>query len=616
MAGEIVFYKNIIENMQEGVMTLDLQGKVTMFNDTAALILGMPQEDVLDQSFGMIFMMEMEDNDEFNQVILDAVYESAMGKKQIVEFKRPDNTLVHLSLSTSYIKSGQAPARDQGQEQDRSGVIVVFNDITKIVKFQKSERQLNQQLQKAVLESEETNKTLSSALKKVKVIQISIVVMILLAGVGGGGYLWHMDTLSDSFLSTDSQIPQTMGIEGMQPYTVSSQPVSNSVSLSGYVAPLEEINIVAPFDGKIKEKFFVYDQKTQKEDLLLKMDTSKLKISLREHKSSYIKARQRYNEVANWDKSTEVSRAKRSFIKAKSSLTNTKRKLEETKLLFEKGIIPASELKTSEIEYFNQSLDFTAVQEELDGVLKKGDKENLDIAQFEMENATVNLKEIEEKLGHAVVFSPVSGIVIQPTLGGDSKNKSIEAGTSVSQGEILFTIGNLEGISIKAKVDEIDIGQIQFGQEVIVQGDAFANIPLTGKVSHISSNAVGSQGQAPAFDVTVTIASLTQVQKQKIKLGMSTNLEIMVYQNSSALLIPLTAVEIQGDKKWVKTLDPATGELAAVEVETGMTTMDSVEILEGLKENDTIYFELGPSGSMPSRFGSAQGEPAAFGRSP
>ncbi len=588
MAGEIVFYRNIIENMQEGVMTLDLKGKVTMFNDTAALILGMPQEDVLDQSFGMVFMMEMEDNDEFNQVILDAVYESALGKKETVEFKRPDNTLVHLSLSTSYIKSDQ----DQAQEQDRSGVIVVFNDITKIVKFQESERQLNQQLQEAVLESEETNKTLSSALKKVKVIQISILVMVLLAGIGGGGYLWHMGSLSDSF-SMDSPMPQEMGLSGLQPYMVTSQAVSNSVSLSGYVAPLEEINVVAPFDGKIKEKFFVYDQKIQKDDLLLKMDTSKLKVSLRELKSSYIKARQRYNEVANWEKSSEVARAKRSFIKAQSSLEHTKRKLKETKLLFEKGIISASEFKTSEIEYFNQNLDFAAVQEELDGVMKKGDRENLDIAQFELENAKVNLKEIEEKLKYAIVSSPVSGIVIQPTQGGDSKNKSIEAGTSVSQGEILFTIGNLEGISIKAKVDEIDIGKIQFGQEVIVQGDAFANIPLKGKVSHISSNAVGNQGQAPAFDVTVTIASLTPTQKQQIRLGMSTNLEIMVYQNSAALLIPLTAVEIQGDKKWVKTKALDTDEFVRVEVKTGMTTMDSVEILEGLKENDTIYLMPG-----------------------
>ncbi len=40
-------------------------------------------------------------------------------------------------------------------------------------------------------------------------------------------------------------------------------------------------------------------------------------------------------------------------------------------------------------------------------------------------------------------------------------------------------------------------------------------------------------------------------------------------------------------------MDPATGELVPIQVETGMTTMDSVEILEGLKENDTIYMQGG-----------------------
>ena len=82
MAGEIAFYKNIIENMQEGVMTLDLKGKITMFNDAAAMILGLAQEAVIHQPFGMAFMMEMEGNDDFNQAILDAVYKSAVGRSE------------------------------------------------------------------------------------------------------------------------------------------------------------------------------------------------------------------------------------------------------------------------------------------------------------------------------------------------------------------------------------------------------------------------------------------------------------------------------------------------------------------------------------------------------
>lgn len=582
MAGEIVFYKNIIENMQEGVMTLDLKGKITMFNDAAAMILGLAREEILDQPFGMAFMM-VEGNDEFNQAILDAVYKSAVGHEETLGFKRPDGTLIQLSITTSYLKSDQA--------RDPSGVIVVFNDITEILNFQENEKQLNRQLQKAVLEAEQTNTNLKSALKKVQVIRIAIILMIFLGVSGGGFYLWHMDFLSQSLFTKAPPSAQEIMPQGMQTFTVSKQAVANFVSLSGYVAPLEEINVVAPFDGTIKKKFFVYDQRTEQSNPLLEMDTSKLKINLRELSSAYIKTRQRYNEVANWEKSSEVSRAKRSFTKAKNSLDTSKRKLEETELLFKKGIIAASEFESAQIELFNQNLDFAAAQEELDGVMEKGNQENREIAQFELKNAEVNLKEIEEKLAHATVYSPVSGIVIQPIQAGDAKSKSIEPGISVTQGEILFTIGNLDGLSIKAKVDEIDIGKIQFDQEVTVQGDAFAGVPLVGKVSHISSNAVTGQSQAPTFDVTVSITSLSPTQKKQIKLGMSTNLEIMVYRNPSALLIPLDAVEIRDNKRWVTVMEK--GELKPIEVTTGMTTINSVEILEGLRENDTIYYQPG-----------------------
>jgi HlyD family secretion protein len=583
MAGEIVFYKNIIENMQEGVMTLDLKGKITMFNDAAAMILGLSQEEIIHQPFGMAFMMEMEGNDEFNQAILDAVYKSAVGQEETLGFKRPDGTLIQLSMTTSYLKSDQA--------QDPSGVIVVFNDITEILNFQENEKQLNRQLQNAVLEAEQTNSILTSALKKVQVIRIAIILMIFLGISGSGFYLWHMDFLSQSLFTTAPPSDQEDTPQGMQQFTVSKQAIANFVSLSGYVAPLEEINVVAPFDGKIKNKFFVYDQRTEQGEALLEMDSSKLKISLRELTSSHIKTRRKYNEVANWEKSSEVSSAKRSFTKAKNSLETSKRKLKETDLLFKKGIIPASEFESAKIALFNENLDFAAAQEALDGVIKKGNKENRDIAKFELTNAEVNLKEIKDKLAHATVYSSVSGIVIQPTQSGEAKNKSIEPGISVTQGEILFTIGNLEGLSIKAKVDEIDIGKIQFDQKVTVQGDAFANIPLIGRVSHISSNAVTGQSQAPTFDVTVSIDSLTPAQKKQIKLGMSTNLEIMVYQNPSALLIPLDAVEIRDNKKWVTIMDK--GKLTPLEVTTGMTTINSVEILEGLKENDTIYYQPG-----------------------
>ncbi len=600
MAREIIFYKNIIENMKEGVMTLDMAGTVTMYNDAAKDILGIPVDKVLNKPFGRVFMMELEDNDEFNQVILDAIYDAAVGKTATISFQRPDNTSRVLSMSTSYLKS------EEEEKKKNAGVIIVFSDITQITKSREKEEELNLKLRNAFVKAEEINKNLNAALKKVQFIRVFITMIVILGFIGGGYYVWNQDVLPQSLFSTTASSGADAASLDMIPVKIQRQRVTTSISLAGFVAPLEEINVVAPFDGKVKKKFFVYDQRVQKGDLLLTMDTSQLQVSLRGKKAAYIKSRQNHNKIKNWEKGVDMSRARRSVTKAKKNLDRSKRKLAETKVLFEKGIIAASELESAKMEYFNQQLDFTAVQEQLDGELAKGNKENVDIAEMELKNARVSVEEIEAKLGQASICSPVSGIIILPTQGSskEEKNKLVEPGISVSQGAILLSVGNLDGLSVKAKVDEIDVGKIDFDQKVIVSGDAFSDIPLEGRVSQISSNAVGSGEETPMFDVTVGVRSLTQTQKTRIKLGMSTNIEILVYENLGAVVIPLQAVKMRGNKKWVIVKNTANASFREIEITTGMTTLSGVEVLKGLEESDQVFISNGSPGvgsSMPDQ---------------
>ncbi len=73
MAGKRIFYQRIIESMNEGVMALNPKGIITMFNDPAGNILSLRPDEVRDKPFGQILMMEMAENDQFCQVILDAI---------------------------------------------------------------------------------------------------------------------------------------------------------------------------------------------------------------------------------------------------------------------------------------------------------------------------------------------------------------------------------------------------------------------------------------------------------------------------------------------------------------------------------------------------------------
>ncbi|MDD2309388.1 MAG: hypothetical protein PHH91_07365, partial [Desulfuromonadaceae bacterium] len=83
--------------------------------------------------------------------------------------------------------------------------------------------------------------------------------------------------------------------------------------------------------------------------------------------------------------------------------------------------------------------------------------------------------------------------------------------------------------------------------------------------------------------------------KKRIMAGMTAKLEIMIYENPNALMVPLSSVTEEQGKRFVSR-KKAGSAAQKVEVTTGYTTQDAVEILKGLKEGDVIEV-VGLSGS-------------------
>lgn len=263
--------------------------------------------------------------------------------------------------------------------------------------------------------------------------------------------------------------------------------------------------------------------------------------------------------------------------------------------------MPATEYEGTKQQYQSQLLDYQSAQEELKATLDKGNEKNRQIAKLEAENVRSKLRDIEAQMKQALVVSPVSGVLIMPTAEGSEKGvKKVVKGTAFQQGEVLFSVGNLSGFAVKSRLDEVNISKIQRGQRVKVTSDAFTGITLEGKISKISSQAGVATGSAsgrggggvPSFDLVVTIEELTPEQRKKVFVGMSANLEVFIYEKPEALMVPVSAVVIEEGRRFVYKRRPdepaskAVGE--RVEVQTGYTTIDSVEIISGLKAGDEI----------------------------
>jgi multidrug efflux pump subunit AcrA (membrane-fusion protein) len=221
-----------------------------------------------------------------------------------------------------------------------------------------------------------------------------------------------------------------------------------------------------------------------------------------------------------------------------------------------------------------------------------------------MQNAEARMKEIQKDIASAVVLAPVSGIVMKPAASGQAKEgRPVERGASFQQGEMLFAIGDLSGFSVICKVDELDVTKVKLGQKVRVTGDAFLGVQLSGVLQSISAQAEEGDGgrSGPSFGIRVAIEKVPPDVTKRLLAGMTANLDIIIYEKPDAIMVPLSAVKEDRGRRYVtrrKGSDSAAPR-ERVEVTTGYTTQDAVEITRGLKPGDRIEVPEMP-GSSPS----------------
>jgi len=107
-------------------MTVDFDGRIITFNPAAESILEINESDLINQNYAEVFF-QYEENDEFNQTIFDAIYESAIRHNAVVSFNT-GRVLKSLALTTTYLQ-------DKGKD---IGVIAVFSDITELTELRDS----------------------------------------------------------------------------------------------------------------------------------------------------------------------------------------------------------------------------------------------------------------------------------------------------------------------------------------------------------------------------------------------------------------------------------------------------------------------------------------------
>ena len=152
--------------------------------------------------------------------------------------------------------------------------------------------------------------------------------------------------------------------------------------------------------------------------------------------------------------------------------------------------------------------------------------------------------------------------------------------------QTILSITPDDSMTIYIKVDELDVLQYELGMSADVTVDALPDRSFNAHVTEIGAMGENSGGNSK-YDVELRLDRAPDMLD-----GM--NASVVVHRGSqSALLIPSAAVHDRGSRSYVYTaLDNKSGKPAGeVQVETGISDGENVEILNGLAEGQTVFYE-------------------------
>jgi HlyD family secretion protein len=269
----------------------------------------------------------------------------------------------------------------------------------------------------------------------------------------------------------------------------------------------------------------------------------------------------------------ELVEARRQLQLQEMALETLERELAREQALRSAGVIPEQELERTLRRREEVLLQVATARERL-ALLEDG-KVMLDNEPLE-----------------SVVLAPVAGYIL---------DRMVQVGDPVvplstyQAGTVLFRMADMEDLVFRGTVDEIDVGRLAPGMEVLIRVGALPDRNLQGQVDRIALKG-RREDQATVFSVEV---ALTDLDEAVLRAGYSANAEVIVRRARDALLLPERVIRFDGDSASVTVQLPGGGTEQRV-IQTGVSDALSIEVVSGLREGELVL-ERGPGPAAGSR---------------
>ena len=275
------------------------------------------------------------------------------------------------------------------------------------------------------------------------------------------------------------------------------------------------------------------------------------------------------------------------YDKAKVTLNNARRHFKKQKEMF--AIQAISE------EEFESAKDQLTLAEEAHETLRR--KFNISLGLLphcEPSLKTVNIEDIvestpevvETRIARDVAQDIYDKCKIRAKTNGTITRLPYKEQNYTIEGAVLAEIQTLDNLNVKVVVDEVDIGKIHVGDEVDITSDSILGEVFHGNITKISP-IVEEIGQSQASWVEIKPIDPPDV----LYSGASCTVKITTVSKQDCLTIPASTIRTsKGDIMtfYLEDLGDGTYEVHDIVIETGLSSINDIEVLTELKEGDLV----------------------------
>ena len=582
------FVDKLLKHSGDGIIVISQDGLIVSANAEALDVLGFSEEELIGKSYDWFFFKQTP-NRQLGELINDGFHNSHEHLLVDARYISPDGVERKMKISTALLAG-----RESGRRTSETEVLMIFFQAEKRTASaaagnDDSVRVQNiQSLEKELAAVKRQNEQFKFLLGRFDALKIAAAVVIFLVFV-------YALFLSRNNIQIFPNTNTTISEEGTQDriFTAALDSINVDINLSGIIEPYNKVTIAAQTSGKVVRRTFAEGENVGKDAILYQMDTKDLSRNVRTARVNYIELLERYDELAGWDSSLAVMQAKRKFALSRIAMNDEKKKLQETKKLFEKGIIPKVEYDKGLTAYKSAEFEFENAQQSLNSELDKGNPDRLEVLQLKLSNAKEELDEVEARYEATLIRAPVSGIVMLPEDENGKIGRFKSEGDMVHDGDIVATIAATESYLINTAVGELNVKNIAVGQQVEITGPGFRNISLHGHVDWIATNA-SVKGANRFYPIRINIADVSDSLKSEIRLGMYAEASIHVKSYKGIVTAPIEAVKFIDGEERLYILSEE-GQVEERPIQVAYSTQDKIVVIKGLAPGEHVLISSNTS---------------------